>query len=390
MRKILFFYRRKHPFFVPLITLAVLFVGTCFGLILFSGQTIGALDTKIIKLSIDGQERTIPTRADSVKDFLSRAGVEISPEDVVEPMPNSPLRDQNSSVNVYRARLVTIVDGDGQKVTAKIAESSPGALAKKAGFKLFPEDEVIATPPDEALADGVIGEQLVVKRATEAIINLYGNNFPIRTQSRTVGDLLKERDIKLLEGDSVQPSIDTPITPNIQVFILGRGKQLITVSEAIEQPVERREDVTIEIGQSKVLEEGTPGKRVVTYEVTMLEGKESNRREIQSFVVEQPQKKVLIVGAKKNSFDGSFAAALARLRSCEGAYSSNTGNGYYGAYQFNVGSWRTNAPADYKNVLPSEAPPGVQDLTASNYYQKSGWHPWPACSNKLGLQDIYR
>ena len=392
MRKILFFYRQKHPFFVPLLTIAVLFVGTCFGLIVFSGQTIGAPDTRVIRLSIDGEARTVPTRAQSVKDFLSRAGVELSPEDVVEPMLNSPLKSQNSSINVYRARLVTVVDSSGQKVTAKIAESSPAALAKKAGFKLFPEDQVVATSPDEALADGVIGEQLVVKRATPAILNLYGNNFPVRTQAKTVGDLLKERDIKLLEGDTVQPSENTPIAQNIQIFILGHGKQLITVSEAIEQPEERREDVTMEIGQTKVLEEGAPGKRVVTYEVTLLEGKESSRREIQSFVVEAPQKKILIVGAKKNSFEGGFEAALARLRSCEGSYSSNTGNGYFGAYQFNLGSWRTNAPAGYKDYWEAGKipPPGIQDLAASNYYQRSGWRPWPACSNKLGLQDIYR
>lgn len=388
MQNFLFFYRRKHPFFVPLLTLVILFMVTCFGFLAFSGETIGAPDARVVKLTVDGEVRTVPTRAKIVKDFLARAGVELSPEDVVEPMLNSPISGEDFSVNVYRARLVTIVDEDGKIVTAKIAESSPAALAKKAGFKLFPEDLVVPAPPDQALEDGVIGEKLVVERATVAIINLYGNNFPVRTQAKTVGGLLAEKDIKLIDGDSVQPAVTTPIKPNIQVFILGHGKQLITVTEEVEQPVERREDATMEIGQTKVLEEGSPGKRVVTYEVTMLDGQESNRREIQSFVAEPPQKKVLIVGAKRNVFSGGFEAALATLRSCEsgGNYANKSNPRYRGAYQFAYSTW--NNYGGYYD--PADAPPFVQDQKTQLTYQARGWQPWPHCSQSRGLQDIYR
>lgn len=390
MRKYLFFYRQKHPFVVPGITLLMLFVLTCFCFLVFSGETIGAPDTKVIKLSIDGQSRTIPSRAETVGDFLARNQVELKPEDVVEPMVNTPITSQDFKVHIYRARLVTVSDEDGHRITAKIAENSPIAIAKKAGFDLAPEDKAVVTPPNEAFQQGVIGDNIVVRRAKVANINLYGNNFPVRTHAPTVGDLLREKDIKILEGDSVQPAAETPIAANIQIFIVGHGKQIITVEEPIAPPVENRPDATLELGRSTVVEPGAPGKRVVTYEVDSQNGKESSRREIQAFVAEQPRKRIMIVGAKKNAFEGGFEAALARLRSCEGAYTSNTGNGYYGAYQFNLGSWRTNAPADYKDTIPSNAPPGIQDLAASTYYQKSGWRPWPACSNKLGLQDIYR
>lgn len=146
----------------------------------------------------------------------------------------------------------------------------------------------------------------------------------------------------------------------------------------------------MDIGETKVVDAGVPGKRVVTYEIDVQNGKEVARKEIQSLVAQAPKKRIIIAGAKRVGFEGGFDAALARLRSCEGSYTSATGNGYYGAYQFNVGSWKANAPAAYKNTLPSSAPPEVQDLTARNYYQKSGWRPWPGCTKKLGLQDVYR
>jgi len=75
----------------------------------------------------------------------------------------------------------------------------------------------------------------------------------------------------------------------------------------------------------------------------------------------------------------------AQLRQCEagGNYAINTGNGYYGAYQFSAGTWHG---LGYPG-LPSDAAPAVQDAAAAQLYQARGWQPWPGCSAKLGLVD---
>lgn len=368
----------------------VLFFVSCAAFVVMGGETIGASDSKVVKLYVDGKAQVLPTRAETVKDFLERSGVELQKEDVVEPMLNTPISDKNFNVNIYRARLVTVVDESGQKITAKIAESTPGGVATKAGMKVYPEDKITYAPPDEVIREGILGEKVVIDRAVITNVNLYGTFLPLRTHAKTVGDLLAEKNIKTLKGDTIQPAVSTPISKNLQIFIVRNGKQILTVEESIEPPVEARKDATMEIGKTTVVEAGAAGKKVVTYEIETKNGKESSRKEIQSIVALEPKKRIVIEGAKKVGFEGGFEAALARLRSCEGSYTSATGNGYYGAYQFNVGSWGANAPAAYKNVLPSNAPPDIQDLTASNYYQKSGWRPWPGCTKKLGLQDIYR
>ncbi|UJA21854.1 hypothetical protein HJD18_05085 [Thermoleophilia bacterium SCSIO 60948] len=62
---------------------------------------------------------------------------------------------------------------------------------------------------------------------------------------------------------------------------------------------------------------------------------------------------------------------------CEsgGDYSANTGNGYYGGYQFDQSTWDAYAPEGYAGTLPSEAPPEVQDAAAAAV----PYDAWPNC-----------
>ena len=83
--------------------------------------------------------------------------------------------------------------------------------------------------------------------------------------------------------------------------------------------------------------------------------------------------------------DASAATSndFARLRQCEsgGNYAINTGNGFYGAYQFDRGTWNGlgfGGRAD-------QAAPATQDAAAAKLQSQRGWSPWPACSRRLGL-----
>lgn len=70
---------------------------------------------------------------------------------------------------------------------------------------------------------------------------------------------------------------------------------------------------------------------------------------------------------------GPFAA----IRSCEsgGNYSTNTGNGFYGAYQFDLQTWQSVGGTG----LPSDASPSEQDRRAAILYAQRGSSPWPVC-----------
>jgi hypothetical protein len=71
------------------------------------------------------------------------------------------------------------------------------------------------------------------------------------------------------------------------------------------------------------------------------------------------------------------------LRNCESSndYQANTGNGFYGAYQFTLDTWQMIGGAG----RPDQASVAVQDAMAARLQAVSGWGNWPVCSVRLGL-----
>jgi len=100
----------------------------------------------------------------------------------------------------------------------------------------------------------------------------------------------------------------------------------------------------------------------------------------------EAQKQVVVAQQPKtapqvavNSSDDAFI----QLSYCEagGKPATNTGNGYYGMFQYDLGTW-----ANYGGYArPDLAPAEVQLAKAKETQARRGWSPWPACARKLGL-----
>lgn len=88
------------------------------------------------------------------------------------------------------------------------------------------------------------------------------------------------------------------------------------------------------------------------------------------------------------AYSGSLADWLLALRTCEagGDYTKNTGNGYYGAYQFELSTWAT-LDTGYDN--PIDAPPAVQDQAIiTNTNRSAGLSSQnPGCYAKTGISN---
>ena len=92
---------------------------------------------------------------------------------------------------------------------------------------------------------------------------------------------------------------------------------------------------------------------------------------------------VQLVTSASASADPSATTWL-KLRMCESSnrYSINTGTGYYGAYQFDLPTWRSVGGQG----RPDQAGPAEQDYRALYLYRMRGWQPWE-CAGMLGLRN---
>jgi peptidoglycan hydrolase-like protein with peptidoglycan-binding domain len=81
-------------------------------------------------------------------------------------------------------------------------------------------------------------------------------------------------------------------------------------------------------------------------------------------------------GASTSS-GSSASAALARIAQCEsgGDPTTDTGNGYYGKYQFSRATWRRMGGTGN----PARASEAEQDRIAARLYAQEGAAPWPVC-----------
>ena len=341
---------------------------------------------KLVTIYDRGAEKTIVTKARTIREALKLAKFSIDErQDVVEPSLDSEMVAEKYNINIFRARPITIVDGN-KRLKITTAEQTPALIAKAAGIEVFEEDKTTLSNSDNMAVDGA---NMVMKIDRASMVNfvLYGKESVIRTHAKTVGELLKEKNIDPKEDDTLSVDRSAKIISGMKIELWRNGKQTITAEEDVKFEVEKVQDANRDSGYREVKQAGENGKKNVTYEIEMKNGVEVSRKEIASVVTKEPKKQIEIVGTKSStSFSGSFSEALARLRSCEGSYTSNTGNGYYGAYQFDKRTWGNYGGYE----LASDAPAAVQDEKAWQTYKARGWQPWPTCKVKMGLQDIYR
>lgn len=346
-------------------------------------QTAHQPGEHIVTVYDSGNKQVVLTKTDTVREVLEKSDVDIAEHDKVEPALDTEINSSDFTVNVYRAHPVLIVDGM-RRVSVMTSHSSPKDIAKDADIELQDEDIVTFKKPTDIL-ETAGGISMQIERATPIKLSLYGNKVTVYTQAKTVNELLEEKDIELADKDTVSEKMSAPIVEDMHIEIWRNGVQTATRDEPIKFSTRQIQDMNQPVGYKKIKTPGKNGKKSVTYEILVKNGKEVERKEIQTVVLEEPSEQVEIVGAKP-SFSGDFAEALAKLRMCESTnnYANKNNSLYRGAYQFGYTTWGNK----YGIYDPADASPAQQDQAARELYERRGWQPWPECG--ASLPDIYR
>ncbi len=286
----------QRPYIVPIFGLLLGFIIVGAALLGGGNRALRPSDAHVVFL-FDGKDRTvIDTKAKTVGDMIDKLPLHLISEDVVEPSLDTPIPEDNFRVNIYRARPVTVVD-NGNKIVALTAQKSPRVVAQNAGLSLNPEDR--ASFVQGAVTENIIGEKVVVARATPVALNLYGSQLTTYTQAKTVKDFLAEKNIKLSSGETVQPANQNiPITPNLPVFVLRKDAKVVTSEAPIPAPEQIVNDPSLSFGTTALRQAGAPGKKLLTYILqTDSSGKEVSRQVLQEVILQDPVPQITARGS---------------------------------------------------------------------------------------------
>ena len=252
---------------------------------------------RIVTIYHDGQQQVIATEAMTIGEALDRAGVKLEQFDAVEPAANTKLVAHSYDVNVYRARPITVVDG-AQRYRIMSPYQSAKKIAETAGLQVYDEDILTMSRINNFVAEGGAGLMLTIDRSTPIHMILYGKLVDIRTQATTVGELLKEKGVHMSPQDGMSPATDTVITANMTVDVYRNGEQTLSEEKEVDFKVKQIQDADQPVGYKKVQTPGTKGKKIVTFQIELKNGKEVSRKEIQSVIIVEQKEQVEVVGAK--------------------------------------------------------------------------------------------
>ncbi|TXS55560.1 resuscitation-promoting factor [Streptomyces sp. t39] len=333
---------------------------------------------KAVRLTVDGEPRTLHTFADDVAELLDDEGVRIGPHDLVAPGPEAGLDSGDEVVVRYGRPLVLTLDGHRRTVWTT-AETVEGAL-RQLGVRATGAYLSVS----RSAAIGRTG--LTVDMRTERSVTFMadGRERTLRTTAPTVREALADAGIALHGQDTTSVPMESFPRDGQTITVMRITATRETRDEPVPHAVERTEDATLFAGTEVVERQGEPGIRRVTYGLRTVNGVRHKPRRLHEEIVREPVAERIRVGTRRPpdsvaGADGLDWDALARCESGGRPGAVDPSGTYGGLYQFDAGTWRSLGGSG----RPEDAPAAEQTYRAKKLYVQRGASPWPHCGRRL-------
>jgi uncharacterized protein YabE (DUF348 family) len=329
--------------------------------------------SRTVTVSVDGRETQVRTFGDNVGEVLASKGIEPTSHDSVVPSVDTEVNDGTRiAVRLGRPLDLSI---DGEKQTLWTTATRVSTALDQLGVRL--ENAALSVSRSATIdRSGLALEVTTPKSVSLKVANAAArkHNVPVTT----VGDLLEELDVAVDRNDVVRPSRSAELTDGTRVVVTKIGVRTKKARESIPAPVQEQKDDSMMSGESETVREGRDGARDVTYRLHFRNGEVVKRTVVTQRVISQPVARVVRIGTK--TIDTGVWDAIA---SCEsgGNWAANTGNGYYGGLQFNLGTWAAYGGSGRPDQQSREAQIAVAERVRD---ASGGYGAWPHCGARFG------
>lgn len=344
---------------------------------------------KDVVVSVDGKERTVTTRADTVADVLGQEDLKVGSRDLVAPAKSASVGDGTRIAVRYGRPLELVVDGkaDDHWVTAVSVDQAFDQLGLR-----YDGAKLSASRSSRIARDG-----MRLEVSTRKLVRLTADKKkrPVATTALTVDEALDAAKVELDKDDKVTPARDAKLA-NGDAIKVTRVK-VSEKPEKVDIPFEtvEEEDSSMYEDEEETTREGKDGEKSQVVRKTYHDGKLIKTEKTKVKVLKKPVSELVTVGTKEREDSGSDDTgddggggggadglnwdALAECESGGDPTAVSPNGQYHGLYQFSVSTWNSVGGSG----LPSEAPASEQTMRAKTLYNQAGAGQWPVCGQKL-------
>ncbi|MEK5209925.1 ubiquitin-like domain-containing protein [Bacillus sp. FSL R5-0603] len=289
--------KMKKLFSVKLSKSKVILVAACL-LLAGSGTAYAAheLTKQSVSVSINGKKKHIRTHANTVGDLLDTLDIKTRDEDKITPAKQTKITADMDVV--YEAAKPVKLTINGEEKTLWSTAKTVGALLDEQDVDVKEQDQI-----DPAIDTDISKDMKInIEPAFQVTVNDAGKQKKIWTTSTTVADFLKQQKMNIKDEDKIKPALDAKLTKGKADITITRIEKVTdVVEEKIAFDVKKQEDASLEKGKEKVVQKGKEGKLKKHFEVVKENGKEVSRELVKEETAEQSKDKVIAVGTKQSS-----------------------------------------------------------------------------------------
>jgi uncharacterized protein YabE (DUF348 family) len=286
------------------------------------GAVAYSASSKDVTLSVDGRPVQLRTFAGTVEEVLADQGIEVGRHDAVAPSLQSSVTDGTRIAVRYGRELELTVDGDEE--TYWVTATSVDMALDQLGLR-FSDADLSAS---RSAPIGRQGIDLTVKTEKKITLLQDGRKTKRTTTAVTVGEALRDLDVKFDEDDLISPRVHTEIDDGSELRLVRVEQKRRKVREAVpNETVVRYDDDMLE-GRERVVRTGRDGVRVVTYNVVLADGEVRSRKVVATDVRRRPVDRIEVHGTKERpepvtTSGGLSSAPCASGSSVESGLTSN-------------------------------------------------------------------
>ncbi len=262
-------------------------------LVIFTSIVIYEFTKTEVVLKDNGENKTVNTHKDTVGELLKEVGISVGKNDQLSHDLSTEI-ENGMIIDYDTANQITLVV-DGQSNTYYSTADTVGGFFEEENLSFSEHDDISLKNTDKIEHD----LQIDVTKAFDVAINDGGEEQVIKTTGGTIQSLLKQNGITIDEDDRVKPALEEKVTKDTSIEIVRVEVQEEVIEEKVTFETETKEDNSLLKGTEKVIREGKEGKVVNTYEITLENGEEVERKLLDTEVKEEPVKRIVAVGTKK-------------------------------------------------------------------------------------------